>query len=124
MKRRIKDILKEAGLVTPDGYMTYHIDDGGVKKNCKMYIEADWGIEEYENSNTSPLYKDARITICRCITPYGMQREGTLEEEKKRVYLSVLQGILANHKYPKEDKVHLWTEDREGFTYVFGAIKA
>lgn len=123
MKRRIKDILKEAGLIRPDGYMTYHVDDGGVRKTCRMYVEPDWGIEDYGHTYTSPLYKGERIAICRCITPYEMQRMCTLEEEKKRVYLSVLQGILANHKYPKEDRVHLWTEGREGFTYVYGAIK-
>ena len=122
MKRIIKDILKEAGLIKPDGYMIYHADEGGIRKTYKVYVEADWGIEEYENCETSPVYHGGVIAICRCITPQEMQREGTLEEEKKRVYLSVLQGILANHKYPKEDRVHLWTEEREGFTYVYGAI--
>ena len=123
MKRRIKDILKEAGLIKPDGYMTYYTEENGVRKVCRMYVAEIYDIEDYGHTYTSPLYKGERIGICRCITPYGMQREGTLEEEKKRVYLSVLQGILANHKYPKEDRVHLWTEEREGFTYVYGAIK-
>ena len=123
MKRGIRDILKEAGLINPDGYMVYHVDEGGIRKTCRMYVAENYDIEDYDHTDTSPLYKCERIAICRCITPYWMQREGTLEEEKKRVYLSVLQGILANNKYPKEDRVHLWTEEREGFTYVYGAIK-
>ena len=123
MKRRIKDILEEAELVTPDGYMTYHIDDGGVIKTRKMYIAEIYDIEEYGDSYTSPLYKGARIAISRCLTPLEMKRDGIVEETKKRVFLSVLQGIFINHKPPIEDRVHLWTEEREGFTYVFGEIK-
>ena len=123
MIRRIKDILKDAGLIKPDGYMIYHTEENGIMKTSKMFVEADWGIEDYGNCETSPLYHGGVIGICRCITPYGMQIKGILEEEKKRVYLSVLQGILASHKYPKEDRVHLWTEEREGFTYVYGAIE-
>ena len=123
MKRRIKDILKEAGLIKSDGYMTYHSEENGIRKVGRMYVSECWDIEEYGKTSTSPLYKGPRIGICRCLAPLEMRRDGIVEETKKRVYLSVLQGILTNHKYPKEDMVHLWTEERKGFTYVYGAIK-
>lgn len=123
MIRRIKDILKDAGLIRPDGYMIYHTEENGIRKTSKVFVEADWGIEDYDNCETSPLYHGGVIATCHCLAPLEKKRDGIVEETKKSVFLSVLQCILVNHKYPKEDRVHLWTEEREGFTYIHGAIK-
>lgn len=57
-----------------------------------------------------------------CLSPYELSDPTIVEKTKKKVFLGILQDLLIEMYCPKSGIVHIWTEERNEFTYVYGAI--
>lgn len=120
MVRKITDILREEGLIDRDGRMHYIIEKDGCRQVRTITPLVDWKV--HTEVSQIPLWKGLRVGMSYCLSPYEQSVPMIVEKTKKKVFLGILQGLLIEIVYPKDGIVHIWTEERNEFTYVYGAI--